>query len=472
MPSVATASDRGSPQAGTSLDAKALVERQRTYFETRVTLPLEWRREQLRALERAARQHETQILDALRADLSKSAEEAYLTEVGSIYGELKNALKHVKAWMEPRRGSAPLVIQPARAYQYADPLGVTLIIAPWNYPYQLSIAPLIGALAAGCTAVLKPSEHAPETSRVLARMLTQAFPPEVVSVVEGAAEASRLLLEERWDLIFFTGGTGVGRIVAQAAAKHLTPTVLELGGKSPCIIDRSADLEVTARRIAWGKFVNAGQTCIAPDYVLIPPDLKGRFTDLVQKAVKSFYGADARESSDYGRIINARHFERVSALAADGQVAFGGERDAASRFFAPTVITDAPLSSPLMQEEIFGPLLPLVDCASIDEAIRFVRARPKPLALYSFAKDAAVNERVLAETSSGGAVANDVCVHFAAEGLPFGGVGDSGTGGYHGRASFDAFSHKKSVVKRPFALDMKLRYPPYAGKLGLFQRFL
>ncbi|RKH18913.1 aldehyde dehydrogenase family protein, partial [Corallococcus sp. CA047B] len=290
--------------------------------------------------------------------------------------------------------------------------------------------------------------------------------------VEGAAEESRLLLEERWDLIFFTGGTGVGRIVAQAAAKHLTPTVLELGGKSPCIIDRSADLEVTARRIAWGKFVNAGQTCIAPDYVLIPPDLKGRFTDLVQKAVKSFYGADARESSDYGRIINARHFERVSALAADGQVAFGGERDAASRFFAPTVITDAPLSSPLMQEEIFGPLLPLVDCPSIDEAIRFVRARPKPLALYSFAKDAAVNERVLAETSSGGAVANDVCVHFAAEGLPFGGVGDSGTGGYHGRASFDAFSHKKSVVKRPFALDMKLRYPPYAGKLGLFQRFL
>ncbi|WP_224364895.1 aldehyde dehydrogenase family protein [Hyalangium versicolor] len=455
-----------------SPDVKALVEKQRAYFETRTTLPLQWRREQLQALDRAAHKYEAEILAALKSDLSKSPEEAYLTEVGSIYGEIKNALKNVKGWMKPRRALAPVVIQPARAYQYADPLGVTLIIAPWNYPYQLSIAPLIGALAAGCTAVLKPSELAPATSRVLARMLGEAFPPEVVSVVEGGVEASKALLAERWDLIFFTGGTQVGRVVAEAAAKHLTPTILELGGKSPCIIDRSADLEVTARRIAWGKYVNAGQTCIAPDYVLIPPELKGRFTELVQKAVRSFYGNDARASSDYGRIISTRHFERISALAADGKVAFGGDRDAASRYFAPTVITDAPLSSSLMQEEIFGPLLPIVDCPSLDEAIRFVRARPKPLALYSFARDASVNERVLAETSSGGAVVNDVCVHFAVEGLPFGGVGESGLGGYHGRASFDAFSHKKSVVKRPFALDVKLRYPPYGGKLGLFKRFM
>ncbi|RKG71797.1 aldehyde dehydrogenase family protein [Corallococcus sp. CA054B] len=453
-------------------DVKALVSRQRACFETRVTLPLKWRQEQLRALEAAARKHEEAILAALKADLAKSPEEAYLTEVGSIYGELKTALKHVKAWMEPRKGSAPLVIQPARAWQYAEPLGVTLIIAPWNYPYQLSLAPLIGALAAGCTAVLKPSEHAPATSRVLARMLGEAFPPEVVAVVEGGVEESRALLDERWDLIFFTGGTQVGRTVAEAAARHLTPTVLELGGKSPCIVDRSADLEVTARRIAWGKYVNAGQTCIAPDYVLIPSDLQERFTALVQKAVRSFYGDDASASADYGRIVNDRHFERVSALAAHGTIAFGGERDARSRYFAPTVITGAPLTSPLMQEEIFGPLLPLVACENVDDAIRFVRARPKPLALYTFARDAAVNERVLAETSSGGAVTNDVCVHFAAEGLPFGGVGESGLGGYHGQASFDAFSHKKSVVKRPFALDMKLRYPPYTGKLNLFRRFL
>ncbi|PTL75986.1 aldehyde dehydrogenase family protein [Vitiosangium sp. GDMCC 1.1324] len=455
-----------------SFDTKALVDKQRAYFETRVTLPLHWRRAQLQALDRAARKYEAEILAALKSDLSKSPEEAYLTEVGNIYGEIKNALKNVKAWMEPRRGSAPLIIQPARAYQYADPLGVTLIISPWNYPYQLAMAPLIGALAAGCTAVLKPSELSPATSGVLNRMLGEAFPAEVVSVVEGGAEVSKALLAERWDLIFFTGGTQVGRVVAEAAARHLTPTVLELGGKSPCIIDRSADLEVTARRIAWGKYVNAGQTCVAPDYVLIPPELKGRFIDLVQKAVRSFYGADALTSGDYGRIVSHRHFERISALAADGQIAFGGERDAPSRYFAPTVITDAPLSSPLMQEEIFGPLLPLVDCPSIDDAIRFVRSRPKPLALYSFARDAAVNERVLKETSSGGAVTNDVCVHFAAEGLPFGGVGESGVGGYHGQSSFDAFSHKKSVVKRPFALDMKLRYPPYGGKLGLFKRFL
>jgi len=455
-----------------SLDARALVEKQRAYFETRVTLPLQWRREQLGALERTVRKYEAEILAALRSDLNKSPEEAYLTEVGSIYGEVKTALKNVKSWMKPRKGSAPLVIQPARAYQYSDPLGVTLIIAPWNYPYQLSIAPLIGALAAGCTAVLKPSELAPATSAVLARLLGEAFPPEVVAVVEGDAQASQALLAERWDLIFFTGGTAVGRVVAEAAAKHLTPTVLELGGKSPCIIDRSADLEVTARRIAWGKYVNAGQTCIAPDYVLIPPDLKERFAGLVGKAVQEFYGKDPRASSDYGRIISARHFERVSALAKDGTVVLGGERDADSRYFSPTVITDAPLTSPLMQDEIFGPLLPLVDCGSIDEAIRFVRSRPKPLALYSFASDAAVNERVLTETSSGGAVTNDVCVHFAVEGLPFGGVGESGLGGYHGQASFDAFSHKKSVVKRPFALDMKLRYPPYSGKLSLFKRFL
>ncbi|QRK09532.1 aldehyde dehydrogenase family protein [Archangium violaceum] len=449
-----------------------LAEKQRAYFETRATLPLQWRREQLQALDRVARKYEAEILAALEADLSKSPEEAYLTEVGNIYGEIKNALKNVKAWMEPRRGSAPLIIQPARAYQYAEPLGVTLIISPWNYPYQLSMAPLIGALAAGCTAVLKPSELSPATSGVLSRMLGEAFPAEVVSVVEGGAEVSQALLAERWDLIFFTGGTQVGRVVAEAAARHLTPTVLELGGKSPCIVDRSADLEVTARRIAWGKYVNAGQTCVAPDYVLIPPELKGRFIDLVQKAVRSFYGADARTSGDYGRIVSHRHFERISALATDGRIAFGGERDAPSRYFAPTVITDAPVSSPLMQEEIFGPLLPLVDCPSIDDAIRFVRSRPKPLALYSFARDAAVNERVLTETSSGGAVTNDVCVHFAAEGLPFGGVGESGLGGYHGQASFDAFSHKKSVVKRPFALDMKLRYPPYGGKLGLLKRFL
>jgi aldehyde dehydrogenase (NAD+) len=454
------------------VDTKALVERQRAYFETRVTLPLQWRRDQLQALDRAARKYEAEILAALKSDLSKSPEEAFLTEVGSIYGEIKAALKNVKTWMKPRRGSAPITIQPARAYQYADPLGVTLIIAPWNYPYQLSIAPLIGALAAGCTAVMKPSELSPATSSVLARMLSEAFPPEVVSVVEGGVEESKALLAERWDLIFFTGGTQVGRVVAEAAAKHLTPTILELGGKSPCIIDKSADLEVSARRIAWGKYVNAGQTCIAPDYVLVPPELKGRFAELLQKAVHRSYGADARTSGDYGRIISARHFERISALAADGKIAFGGERDASSRYFAPTVITDAPVSSPLMQEEIFGPLLPLVDCPSVDEAIRFVRSRPKPLALYSFARDAAVNERVLSETSSGGAVVNDVCVHFAAEGLPFGGVGESGLGGYHGKSSFDAFSHKKTVVKRPFALDMKLRYPLYGGKLSLFKRLM
>ncbi|WP_426745906.1 aldehyde dehydrogenase family protein [Myxococcus faecalis] len=454
------------------LDAGALVEKQRAYFESRVTLPLEWRRARLEALDRVVRKYEAEILAALKADLSKSAEEAYLTEVGSIHGEIKGALKHLKSWMKPRRGSAPIVIQPARAYQYSDPLGVTLIIAPWNYPYQLSLAPLIGALAAGCTAVLKPSELAPATSAVLAKLLGEAFSPEVVAVVEGDADASRELLAQRWDLIFFTGGTQVGRVVAEAAAKHLTPTVLELGGKSPCIVDRSADLEVTARRIAWGKYLNAGQTCIAPDYVLIPPELKAPFTELVKKAVTQFYGQDARQSSDYGRIISPRHFERVRALAGHGKVTFGGEHDAASRFFAPTVITDAPLSSPLMQDEIFGPLLPLVDCPSIDEAIRFVRSRPKPLALYSFSKDAAVNERVLTETSSGGAVVNDVCVHFAAEGLPFGGVGESGVGGYHGQASFDAFSHKKSVVKRPFLLDLAMRYPPYVGKLGLFKRLM
>lgn len=284
--------------------------------------------------------------------------------------------------MKPVPAPAPLTVMPARAYQYSEPLGVTLILAPWNCPLQLAVAPLIGALAADCTAVLKPSELAPETSRVLTGLLAGAFKPEVVTPIEGGGEVSQALLAQKWDLIFFTGSTAVGKLVA-AAAHHLTP----------CILDESVDLAVTARRIAWGNFFNAGQTCIAPDYVLLPPKLKAPFVAALELAVKEFYGADARRSPDYGRIINERHFLRLSALKGDGKIAFGGDTDAGERYFAPTVLTDTPVDSPVMQEEIFGPILPLIEVASVDEAIRFVRARPKPLALYAFSRDAAVNEK-------------------------------------------------------------------------------
>jgi aldehyde dehydrogenase (NAD+) len=459
-------------QLADSHSLPALIQRQRDFFHSDVTRPLSWRVERLRALERAVRAHEAEVYAAVKADLGKSDVEAFATEISLVNAEIKHTLKHLKGWASPRKVKTPLAMQPGSSWVYPEPLGVALVVAPWNYPFQLAVCPLIGAIAAGCTAVLKPSELAPETAKVVEKVVSAAFEPGHVAVVQGGVEVSRALLAERWDTIFFTGSTQVGRAVAEAAAKHLTPVTLELGGKSPCIVDADTNLAVTARRIAWGKFTNAGQTCVAPDYVLVDRKVKDALVEGIRGAVREFYGEDPSRSPDYGRIVSERHFRRLEALMGQGRVVLGGQHDAASRFLAPTLLEDVPLDSALMQEEIFGPLLPVIPVDGVAEAVRFVRERPRPLACYVFSNDGKAQERVLRETSSGGALVNDTLMHLGNPDLPFGGVGPSGLGSYHGQQSFEAFSHRKSVLKKPFALDVKVRYPPYAGKLGLLKRLL
>lgn len=449
-----------------------LVQRARSYFQSDVTRPYAFRIERLRALEASMQAHENDVFEALQQDLGKAKHEAFPAEIGIVYADLKHALSHLRGWMKSKRWGLPITFWPGSGVQIAEPLGTALIISPWNYPFQLGTSPLVGAIAAGCNIVIKPSELAPHTGLVVEKVLRHAFGDDgFVTVVQGGAETNQQLLAERFDVIFFTGSTRVGTIVMEAAAKHLTPVILELGGKSPCIVAADADLEVTARRIMWGKTYNAGQTCIGPDYALVHRDVRERFIEACKRALTGFYGDDPKASPDYGRIISTRHHQRLVSLMKGGHVVVGGQHDEASRYFAPTLLTDVDLSSPLMTEEIFGPLFPIIDVGSVDEAIDFVRARPKPLALYAFTSNDETADRVLARTSSGGAMVNDLILHIAS-GLPFGGVGQSGMGAYHGKASFDAFSHHKSVLRRPFYLDLKVRYPPYKVSLKVFRRLL
>jgi aldehyde dehydrogenase (NAD+) len=442
----------------------------RSAFADGRTRAMEWRHRQLHGLLDLIREAEDDLLRALAADLGKPAVEGWATDLGVTAAEIRHIHKHVDEWARPRRVRVGLTSRPGKGVLAPEPLGVALIIAPWNYPVQLVLAPLAAALAAGNAAVVKPSELAPATSEALARLLPRYLDPEAVRVVEGDAAVSSALLEERFDHVFFTGSTRVGRIVAEAAARHLTPTVLELGGKSPTIVDASADLEVTARRIAWGKFLNAGQTCIAPDYVLVHRSLQQPLVDGIRTAVREFYGDDPRRSADYARIVNHQHLRRLEALlAGDG----GGAVVAADRYVAPTVLLDPDPASGVMQEEIFGPILPVLSVDSLDEAIAFVTARPKPLALYAFAEDDLAVDRVVAETSSGGVCVNHTLVHISDPALPFGGVGPSGSGRYHGRAGFDAFSNTKSVLLKPSRPDVKLLYPPFGKvKAAILRRAL
>lgn len=455
------------------LDAAALVERLRTTFESGRTRPLSWRREQLKRLKAMLVERESDLLEALATDLGKPRAEAWATDVGFVIAEIDYVARRLRRWMRPRRVHAPLVTKPASARIVREPLGVVLVIAPWNYPVQLSLSPLVGAIAAGNCAVLKPSEVTPATSAALARLVTEYLDTDCIAVVEGAVTETQALLAERFDHILYTGNGRVARVVMEAAAKHLTPVTLELGGKSPVYVDASANLEVAARRVAWGKFLNAGQTCIAPDYVLVAKDLEDRFVEHVRRAIFDFYGPDPVESPDYARIVNDNHYERLVGLLDSGTPAVGGEHDAPKRFVAPTVLRDVMPESPVMQEEIFGPILPILPVAGVDEAIAFVNSREKPLALYVFAQDGGVTQRLLAETSSGGAAVNATMFHVAAPGLPFGGVGPSGMGAYHGKASFDTFSHAKSVLSKRTRPDPDLAYPPYTKrKERILRRFL
>ena len=439
---------------------EAIVRTQREFFLTGKSRKYDFRREQLQRLQRAMKQWAHPLFDALWQDLHKSEQEATLTELSIVEGEIRNHLHHLKRWMRPERRSTPLKMMPSRSRVVSEPLGTALIISPWNYPVQLLLNPLVGAISAGCTAVLKPSPYTPNVARVIEQMITATFDEKYIAVVQGNRDVNTSLLEQRYDIIFFTGSPSLGRIVMQAAAKHLTPVVLELGGKSPCIVDKGADVKVAAQRIAWGKSLNAGQTCIAPDYLLIHHSLQEQFIEEFKLAVERLHGKDPRSSEHYVRLVNDRAWERVASYLKDGRVVAGGEHIREERYIAPTLLSEVSPSAPVMQEEIFGPVLPMITFDEREEIVRFITEREKPLAFYYFGKEEK-GWKMLRRTSSGGACINDTIMHIANEGLPFGGVGNSGMGAYHGKLSYDAFSHYRAVVVTPTWLDLPFRYMPY-----------
>lgn len=465
------------PTTGSTSGAGAIVARLRETYATGRTRSLEWRLAQLGGLERMFREREDEIIAAVQTDLGKPMYEAWLGEIGASMTEVAHAKKHLASWMKPQRAGVPAFLLPARAELVPEPLGVVLVIAPWNYPVYLSITPLLAALAAGNCVVVKPSEVASASSAMLARLLPEYLDADAVAVVEGGVAETTDLLEQRWDHILYTGGPAVGRIVAEAAARHLTPVTLELGGKSPTIVHRDANLKQAARRVAFAKFGNAGQTCIATDHVFVHRDVEEEFASLVAAEVKARYGTDPRKSKDFGRIINEGHAQRLRSLLDGGgyeRVQFGGDVDVDGKYVAPTLLRGVQPGSPVMSEEIFGPILPLVAYDELDEPISAINAGEKPLALYVFSRSDEVVDRVLAETSSGGACVNEVMMHVFVSELPFGGVGESGCGAYHGKTGFDTFSHRKSVVRRPGWLpELPASRAPYRPwKLALMRRFL
>ncbi|MFW6296247.1 MAG: aldehyde dehydrogenase [Halothece sp.] len=448
----------------TQVNAKELVRKQREFFETGQTKDIDFRRNQLQQLKQVITENKEAIVEAIGKDIGKPAFETLLSEFYYCTEEIEYALKHLNNWTKPQRVKTPLTQLPAASKILAEPLGVVLIISPWNYPLQLTIMPLIGAIAAGNCAILKPSEISPATSHVIADLIAQAFSPEYITVVEGEKDVSQELLEQKFNHIFFTGSTRVGRIVMEAAAKQLTPVTLELGGKCPCIVDTDIKLKYAIRRILWGKFSNAGQSCIAPDYILIPPSLKPDFLAAAQDCLQEFYGKNPAESPDYGRIINDKHFKRLSNLLSTGEVIVGGETKAEERYIAPTIMDNVSWEDPIMEDEIFGPILPIVEYQNLENAIAHINSRPKPLALYIFSRNDKLIKKVLQDTTSGGVCINDTIMHLAPKELPFGGVGSSGIGRYHGKASFDTFSNQKSILHRSFLFDLPVRYPPYSEK--------
>ena len=439
------------------------------------TRSLAWRLEQLERIEQLLHTYENAAVEALASDLGKPPLEANF-ELLSIRQELRFTRSRLRRWLAPRPLSVELPMRPAKAFQVAEPLGCVLIIGPWNYPLQLCLRPLVSALAAGNTAVLKPSEHAPATARLIETAITESFPAEVVQVVNGDGSVAARLLEVRFDHIFFTGGSRVGRLVMKAAAPHLTPVTLELGGKSPAIVLADADLEVTARRLAWGRCLNAGQTCVAPDHVLVEAPVRDALLTALIAALDQLYGPDALNSPDLGRIVNSTQYQRLSTLLEGAQkqdqLLHGGRCAPERQRIEPTLLAVNSANDPLMQEELFGPLLPIQAVADLEEAIIEVRRRPKPLALYLFSQDKRSQKRVLEQTSSGGVCFNDVVLQAGSSQLPFGGVGESGMGRCHGETGFLTFSNCRTVMRRPFWLDLPLRYPPYKGKLKLMKRLL
>ncbi|UCG56476.1 MAG: aldehyde dehydrogenase [Phycisphaerales bacterium] len=444
---------------------KKILEKQKEFFASGQTKPIAYRVRMLRTLREAILAFEEDILDALHKDLKRSRLDAYTTEVGQCLAEITFVLKRLKKWMKPRRVGAPRVLPLSRAWIVSEPLGISLILSPWNYPFTLAILPLVASLAAGNCVILKPSEISRETERVIAEMMAKHFDDRSVSVVCGGPDTTQKLLEHRFDHIFYTGGETVGKIVMKAAAQHTTPVTLELGGKSPCVVDENCNLERAARRITWGKFLNAGQICVAPDYLLLHKNLKEEMVGEVARWITKFYGERPCDSADYGRIINKSHFDRLTGLLQDGNVILGGQTNREDLYISPTVIDSVSDDADLMNEEIFGPILPILEFGDVSEAIDLINRRPKPLALYVFSRDKGFQQEVISKTSSGGVCINDTLVHLAVSNLPFGGVGNSGFGRYHGKAGFDTFSNPKSVLRQTMLFDIPKRFPP-ADELG------
>lgn len=437
-----------------------LLEAQRIYFATGETRSISFRKTMLRRFRDAIIQNEKRITDAVYKDLRKSYQEAYLTEISLVLAEINFHIKKLNSWAKPRRVKTPVYLLPSSGILMHEPLGVSLIIAPWNYPFQLLMSPLVGAISSGCCTVLKPSPYTPEIAKVMEEMISSVFDNKYITTVQGGREVNSFLLEQRWDMIFFTGSPALGKIVMEAASKHLTPVVLELGGKSPCIVDEGADIAIAARRIAWGKTINAGQTCIAPDYILVHAPLKEKLIEALGGEIRRTFGEDPSASEWYPRMVNDQAFKRVTGYLGDGVIRFGGRSDRGDRYIEPTILDGVDPSSPVMQDEIFGPVLPVLTFTKIDEAIKFVNEREKPLAFYYFGRSGRAKE-VLSRTTSGGGCINDTLMHVTNHHLPFGGVGNSGLGSYHGKQSFLAFSNARAIVKTPTWIDMPFKYVPF-----------
>lgn len=454
------------------MDFPSLIARQRAFFRSGETRGLGFRDNALGRLLALLDEYEAEFLEALHRDLGKGAHEAYASEIGFVRGEIRHARARLKHWARERPARAPWIAWPARARVRSEPFGVALVLGPWNYPLQLLLSPLVAAVAAGNCAVLKPSESAPHTAAVLERAVRSHFPDHYLAVVTGGRETAEVLLAERFDKIFFTGGGATGRLVMAAAAKHLTPVTLELGGKCPCIVCPDVPLETTARRIVWGKFLNAGQTCVAPDHLWVHRDIAAPLIAEIKHAIAAFYGGDPKSSADFGRIVHRGHFDRLVALLGDGAVACGGEHDAAALYLAPTVLTGVAEDAPVMTEEIFGPILPVIEFDDLGEVLGKLADRPAPLAVYLFSGDGDIHRRVVDGTRSGGVCINDTVIQILGHDLPFGGLCESGMGAYRGKTGFDCFSHQRSVLRRSTRIDPAFRYPPPNVSLTTLKRLL
>ena len=453
------------------MNIETIVANQREYFFSGATRPIAFRLDALKKLQRALREGEKKLFDALKTDLNKSDMESYMTEVGMVLDEIGFHIKHLRRWASHKTVRTPMAQFHSKSFVIPEPYGVALIISPWNYPVQLSLEPLVGAISAGNCAIVKPSAYTPAASHAIAELITSIFPKEYVAVVEGGRKENSTLFSQKFDYIFFTGSMNVGRIVMESASKHLTPITLELGGKSPVIVDKTANLKLAARRIAFGKVLNAGQTCVEPDYMLIHSDVRDAFIEQFRDALKMFFPNG--DMTNMPVIVNEKHFNRVVGLMKGEKAVIGGQTDAARRFIEPTVLVDVSPDSPIMNEEIFGPVLPVLTYTQLDKAIGFINARSKPLALYVFTDDKQVADTVLSRTSSGGGCWNDTIIHLATPRMGFGGVGDSGMGSYHGKLSFDTFTHYKSIVKKSNFIDLPMRYHPYTDKkFNMIRKFL